>query len=220
MKAIYRGHRGRLAISGRKSNHSAPTAVCKRGFHAISLSGLFVSLLLFTVHAAVVTSSAPGDYITQFGANARRIMGGEAYRCVTALLLHADGAHLAGNMVALVLFGDVLCQIAGVGVTWMMILVCGTLGNLINAAFHETGHLSIGASTSVFGAVGMLCAIRAVNAARTGHGWKDVVLALGAASRFWRFWAQVRAVTWGPSVRLPRGDWFGGRVWFLEKQPF
>ncbi len=156
-----------------------PLPSAKRGFHAISLSGLFVSLLLFTVHAAVVTSSAPGDYITQFGANARRIMGGEAYRCVTALLLHADGAHLAGNMVALVLFGDVLCQIAGVGVTWMMILVCGTLGNLINAAFHETGHLSIGASTSVFGAVGMLCAIRAVNAARTGHGWKDVVLALG-----------------------------------------
>ena len=106
-------------------------------------------------------------------------MGGEAYRCVTALFLHADAAHLSGNMVALIIFGGALCQIAGVGVTWMMILICGILGNLINATFHETGHLSIGASTSVFGAVGMLCAVRAVDAARTGHGWRQVAFALG-----------------------------------------
>jgi len=151
----------------------------KRRIFEIGLSGLFVSLVLFTIHAAVVTSGAPDDYITQFGANAQRIMSGEVYRCVTALLLHADAAHLIGNMVALMIFGGAVSQIAGVGVGWMMILTCGILGNLINAAFYGIGHLSIGASTGIFGAVGILCAVRAVDATRTGHGWKHVVFALG-----------------------------------------
>jgi membrane associated rhomboid family serine protease len=145
-----------------------------------NLSGIAVALLLLCVHLAISASSAPGDYITVFGASAHRILSGEVYRCATALLLHADAAHIAGNMVGMVLFGGAVCAVTGSGVGWLMITACGIFGNLMNAFAYKTGHLSVGASTAVFGAVGILCALQAVNAARNGKGWKRMVLVFGA----------------------------------------
>ncbi|HSQ86731.1 MAG TPA: rhomboid family intramembrane serine protease, partial [Desulfobacterales bacterium] len=66
--------------------------------------------------------------------------------------------HLAGNMVGIAVFGTAVCNITGAGVGWLMILLTGILGNLANAALFRYGHISIGASTSVFGAVGILAA--------------------------------------------------------------
>lgn len=145
-----------------------------------NLSGIGIAFVLLAVHLAVVTSVAPQDYIDTFGANARRILDGELYRCATALVLHADAAHIAGNMAGVALFGSAVGAISGLGVGWLMILASGIFGNLINAMAYETGHLSVGASTAVFGAVGILCAIQAVNAVRTGKGWKRMLLVLGA----------------------------------------
>jgi rhomboid protease GluP len=145
-----------------------------------NLSGVAVAMLLLAVHLAVVTSGAPQDYPLAFGADARRIMDGEVYRCATALLLHADAAHLAGNMAGMALFGGAVGAACGTGVGWLMILAAGILGNLMNALAHESGHLSIGASTAVFGALGILCALQAVDAARTGKGWKRMVTVFGA----------------------------------------
>lgn len=145
-----------------------------------NLSGVAVALVLLTVHLAVFASAAPEDYIAIFGADTRRILDGEVYRCATALLLHADAAHIAGNMAGMSLFGGAVCVVTGSGVGWLMILVSGILGNLVNALAYQTGHLSVGASTSVFGAVGILCAFQAVNAARTGEGWKRMFLIFGA----------------------------------------
>ena len=145
-----------------------------------NLSGIAVALLLLAIHLAIYTSAAPDEYIAVFSANARRILDGEGYRCATALLLHADAAHIAGNMVGMVLFGGAVCAVTGTGVGWLMILACGILGNLINAFAYATGHLSVGASTAVFGAVGILCALQAVDAVRTGKGWKRMVVVFGA----------------------------------------
>ena len=145
-----------------------------------NLSGIAVALLLLSVHLAVSASSAPQDYLAVFGADARRILDGEVYRCATALVLHVDAAHIAGNMVGMVLFGAAVCAVTGSGVGWLMILASGIFGNLMNAFAYETGHLSVGASTAVFGAIGILCALQAVNAARTGKGWRRTVLVFGA----------------------------------------
>jgi membrane associated rhomboid family serine protease len=144
------------------------------------LSGVVVAILLLVVHLAVTASSAPDDYVAAFGASARHILEGDIYRCVTALLLHADAAHVVGNMAAVAFFGGAVCAATGTGVGWLMILACGASGNLANAAAHDSAHLSIGASTAVFGSVGMLCAIEAVNALKTGRGWKRSLMALGA----------------------------------------
>ena len=181
---------------------------------AVNPSGLVVALLLLTIHLAVTASAAPEDYIAVFGANARRILGGEWYRCATALLLHADAAHLAGNMTGVALFGGAVCSITGSGVGWFMILACGVLGNLFNAVLHETGHLSVGASTAVFGAVGILCALQAVDAARSGSGWRRVIFIFGAGVALLAFLgtsarSDVGAHLFGCAAGVPLGLVYG-----------
>jgi membrane associated rhomboid family serine protease len=89
-------------------------------------------------------------------ADTERILLGELWRAVTALTLHADLAHALSNAIALTLFLGALSSILGPGVASALVLFAGAGGNLVNALVHGSAHVSIGASTSVFGAVGML----------------------------------------------------------------
>ena len=86
----------------------------------------------------------------------------EPFRAVTALTLHGDAAHVMGNLLSGALFGRAVERRLGPGVGGFGILAAGTAGNLANAAYygwirHEE-HASIGASTAVLGAIGMLAA--------------------------------------------------------------
>jgi len=83
-------------------------------------------------------------------------MDGEWWRTITALGLHADAAHLAGNIGFGALFGILLSQYIGSGAAWFTILLAGASGNALNAFLYQTTHLSIGASTMVFAALGVL----------------------------------------------------------------
>lgn len=110
--------------------------------------------------------SLEGDhkrFFDVYGAAAQKIHTGELYRCITALLLHTTPAHLLGNAAALLLFGPFICQRFGQGWGWMMVMGSGVLGNYVTAwlraAPHYGPHLSVGASTAVFGALGILVAI-------------------------------------------------------------
>jgi membrane associated rhomboid family serine protease len=88
-------------------------------------------------------------------ADAARIRAGEWWRAATALSLHADLPHVAGNVVFGAAFGVILAQSIGVGLAWWGFLLTGTLGNLLNAWLQSPEHSSIGASTAVFGALGL-----------------------------------------------------------------
>jgi membrane associated rhomboid family serine protease len=196
--------------------HQVPHGPTKRK----NLSGVFVAVLLLSVHLAVMSSSAPADYVEVFGAQARRIQSGEIYRCVTALALHADDAHIAGNMAAVALFGGAVCAITGNGVGWLMILFCGVAGNLINAMVVPPGHLSIGASTAIFGAVGILCTLQAVRSAFYGRGWKKAVAAIGAGMALLAFLgsstrSDLGAHLFGFVCGLPTGGIY--RLWLKDR---
>ena len=121
-----------------------------------TVAGVWVALMLLVAHVIMTLTAGHRTFIVRYGASAEDILTGQYYRAVTALVLHADGVHLVGNMVGIALFGTAVCSVTGWGVGWLIILMSGAAGNLLNAAFYQTDHLSIGASTAVFGAVGFL----------------------------------------------------------------
>lgn len=120
--------------------------------------GAYASLLLFLNGAA--TRNAFGfDWLAAGAAQAGLISQGQLWRAATALGLHADGAHLLGNLAFGGLFAFLLAQLIGAGLAWLAILLAGISGNLLAAWLHPVSHTSIGASTAVFGALGLLVAL-------------------------------------------------------------
>ncbi len=82
---------------------------------------------------------------------------GEWWRPFTALFLHADLSHLAGNLVGGAIFGTLVARTAGAFRGWLAILLCGALGNAVTSAVNfPEPYYSIGASTAVFAALGIL----------------------------------------------------------------
>ncbi|MFT5050583.1 MAG: rhomboid protease GluP [Chlamydiales bacterium] len=86
------------------------------------------------------------------------VLDGEWWRTVTALTLHGGLSHLIGNAVFGVGFALLAAHSLGGGLTWLGFVLAGGLGNLVNAWLQGAAHTSIGASTGVFGVLGMLAA--------------------------------------------------------------
>lgn len=84
----------------------------------------------------------------------------EWWRALTALTLHADVVHLASNLVAGIGFACLLARFFGAAAAWLLILFAGGLGNALNAwVYYPEAHFSIGASTAVFAALGMITGV-------------------------------------------------------------
>ncbi len=88
--------------------------------------------------------------------HAGSVIAGQWWRVVTALTLHSDSAHLLSNLLFGAVFGFLAGRVLGGGVAWLGIVIAGALGNFMNAIVQPPGHLSIGASTAVFAALGMI----------------------------------------------------------------
>ncbi|MEM0925736.1 MAG: rhomboid family intramembrane serine protease, partial [Planctomycetota bacterium] len=71
---------------------------------------------------------------------------------------HADIGHLLSNLLFGILFGILASRSLGGGVSWLTIVLAGALGNWMNAWTRDANHISIGASTAVFAALGLLVA--------------------------------------------------------------
>ena len=100
------------------------------------------------------------DWWSTGAGRAAAVRAGELWRVVTALSLHVDLAHLAGNLAFGALFVGAACQAAGVGAGLLLALLSGALGNLVAALVRPGAGSSVGASTAVFGALGLLAALQ------------------------------------------------------------
>ncbi|MBK5276605.1 MAG: rhomboid family intramembrane serine protease [Desulfuromonadales bacterium] len=132
-----------------------------------TLATVSVLILLATFHNITQldvssTGIAMPDWVALGSAQATKILDGQWWRLVTALTLHADWAHLSANLAIGGIFTIFLCREIGSGLAWSLLLSAGALGNLVNALVQPPGHSSVGASTAVFGAVGILAAISLV----------------------------------------------------------
>jgi rhomboid protease GluP len=125
-----------------------------------SFSGLVVSLLIIVIFILMKLTETD-RFLFQIGsASASRIMSGELWRILTALCLHADLIHVLSNSFSCWVFCTAVIQLYGFGFGWLLILAGGASGNLFTALVYQTGHISIGASTAIFGALGLLGAWR------------------------------------------------------------
>lgn len=147
-------------------------------------------------------------------ADAERILAGELWRTVTALTLHADLGHVLANALSGALFLSAACGALGAGVGCALVLLAGAGGNLANALFQGSHHVSVGASTAVFGAVGLLSGLsvaRRRQQARARPFWVPVaaglaILAmLGTAGARVDLWAHLFGLLAGGALGIPVG---------------
>lgn len=94
--------------------------------------------------------------------NAAAIKHGQWWRAWTALTLHVDGAHLFANLAAGVWFGYLAAAAVGSGTAWFLTVNGAAIANLCEALLGPSDHRSVGASTAVFTALGVL----------VSHAWR------------------------------------------------
>jgi membrane associated rhomboid family serine protease len=142
--------------------------------------GLGLALALIAVFAHTGDRESGDLLFARGSAAAERILAGEWWRAVTALCLHADLGHVLSNALACLYFVPAVCRSLGLGVGPALILVSGALGNLANALLHLRSHDSVGASTAVFGAIGLLAGVAVLRRRRDGLRRGRVVVPVAA----------------------------------------
>ncbi len=140
-----------------------------------NFSGIWAGIILLIFHVAITKGWNSRMVIQEYGSSAHHILHGELYRCVTSLMIHSDALHIISNMAGIALFGSAVCSIMGLGVGWFMILTAGIAGNLLNAVFYESSHLSIGASTAIFGAIGIITGCQSIKKMLAGQRIKALL---------------------------------------------
>jgi rhomboid protease GluP len=133
-----------------KSRHLPPAAPFARS------GAVALALVLVILAGAQWRAALDLDWTGRGAAVAGLIRDGELWRAATALTLHLDIPHLLSNLVFGLAFAYLVLHGFGAGVGSLALLLAGILGNYTNAWIQPVDHASIGASTAVFGALGLL----------------------------------------------------------------
>jgi membrane associated rhomboid family serine protease len=113
-------------------------------------------LLFYTLTEQDIFSLSIDKWAILGGVDGGKIRAGQWWRVITGLTLHNDPAHVLSNVVFGAPFVVGVCVKWGLGLGWMAIILSGAIGNLLNIFVLGPKHLSIGFSTAVFGAAGIL----------------------------------------------------------------
>lgn len=139
--------------------------------------GVSAGALLVAFFALIGPPTAGSRWFQQGAASARQIVSGEPWRAVTALTLHVDAVHVAGNAVATAVLLPAIVQRLGPGWGLWLPLLAGTAGNLLAATVYDPRHVAVGASTATFGAIGILAALRlSATPTRARRRWKPWIV--------------------------------------------
>jgi membrane associated rhomboid family serine protease len=177
------GIEGRLEPEGGRWVVLVPSALAERAHAALAAydadaavpddepepprtaAALVLSAVILGVYALTGPRLAWRGSFRAGSAIAERMVAGEWWRAVTALTLHVDEAHLLGNAFIGLIFTTPVCRFLGPGLGPALILATGVVGNVLAAIVRRTASSSVGASTALFGAVGILCGRAAMRAA-------------------------------------------------------
>jgi rhomboid protease GluP len=114
--------------------------------------------VLLAVFFALYVDLFNRDWLGAGRLEAAAVRAGEWWRAVTALTVHLDLDHLGGNLAFGAFFGYFVGRYLGHGVGWLAVLLAASGANVVNAWVQSPLHRSIGASTAVFAALGLLVA--------------------------------------------------------------
>ncbi len=142
--------------------------------HAWLGSALYVALLAI-VAMIVVRGWWRPDTFAIGTLDAAAVQSGQWWRAITALTLHVDIVHLMMNLGAGAAIGYMASRQIGAGHAWLLTVVGAGFANLVEALFSMPGHQSVGASTAVFAALGLLAA----------HSWRTRRIASHPTLRRW-----------------------------------
>jgi membrane associated rhomboid family serine protease len=149
-------------------------------------SALYVLVLL---GIAVALSQGIGrlDAFSAGELNAGLVRQGQWWRAWTALTLHLDPAHITANIAAGAWFGYLAGRLLGPGTAWALVVLGAGVANLIEALLAAADHTSVGASTAVFTALGLLAA----------YSWRERhMMQLRPAQRYGPLFAGVVLLGW------------------------
>ena len=110
---------------------------------------------------------------------------GEWWRLGTALFLHADIGHLVSNELSGIFAFSAVLSTIGRRRGWLLLALASVAGNLaVSALYYPGPYQSIGASTAIFAALGLLTgrALRAVGLDASARGWRSVFAPLAAGT--------------------------------------
>jgi rhomboid protease GluP len=122
------------------------------------IGSLIYALLIAGVAFAISNGLWRLDAFDVGELDADLVQKGQWWRVWTALTLHLDGPHLAANTLAGMWFGYLAARLLGTGTSWFLVVMGAGLANWIEAFFGPATHRSVGASTAVFTALGLLSA--------------------------------------------------------------
>lgn len=131
------------------------------------LPGVLWSLAAVTAFLTMTGSHAApwaflADWRARGGGDTALMASGQWWRALTALTLHADVAHLVGNVCLGGTFLVLLARQTGLGAAWFLAVAGGALANLAKIPLQQPGYHFLGSSTAVFAALGALAGVRVV----------------------------------------------------------
>jgi Uncharacterized membrane protein (homolog of Drosophila rhomboid) len=109
------------------------------------------------------------------------IEGGEWWRVATALFLHGDAGHLTSNLVSGIFAFAAVVTTLGIARGWAAIGAAAVAGNVAMVWIHAgSAYRSLGASTAVFAALGVLVgrAVRVAMRTERARWWRAALLPL------------------------------------------
>lgn len=188
---------------------------------ASSWAGLVFGIAIMAIFAATRGRELSPELFDRASANAALILSGQWWRCVTALCLHSDVPHVLGNALIGMYLVNAVCREHGSGLGIALILSSGALGNALNAFAYASGHQSVGASTAVFGAIGVLAGSAAARPRTTQplrRRWVPFAAGLGLLAMLGTsgtrvdIWAHFFGLFAGSVVGVATGRYIGSRL--------
>ena len=142
-----------------RESQPAPPPPAPPALHAGAVPATLVALVALFAVAGLATHFWLGhDWYAAGVLDGTEVRRGAWWRAVTALTLHTDAAHLSANAGFGFVFGGACAALYGPGRGWLLILASAIAANLAEAAWMPPGMSSLGASTAVFAALGLVTA--------------------------------------------------------------